>query len=92
MCLYEGEIPLLRGEQHGESGTSRSGKVQLLTQNISSKRIYLTPGRTCLQVMRLLGVKLLIVTNAAGGLNKDFKVGDIMIIQDHFGMPGEGST
>jgi purine nucleoside phosphorylase len=39
--------------------------------------------------MRLLGVKLLIVTNAAGGLNKDFKVGDIMIIQDHFGMPGE---
>lgn len=42
--------------------------------------------------MRLLGVKLLIVTNAAGGLNKDYKVGDIMIIQDHFGMPGDGST
>jgi purine nucleoside phosphorylase len=42
--------------------------------------------------MRLLGVKLLIVTNAAGGLNKDFKVGDIMIIQDHFGMPGDRST
>ena len=38
--------------------------------------------------MRLLGVKLLIVTNAAGGLNKDYNVGDIMIIQDHFGMPG----
>jgi purine nucleoside phosphorylase len=41
--------------------------------------------------MRLLGVKLLIVTNAAGGLNKDFEVGDIMIIQDHFGMPGNDS-
>lgn len=39
--------------------------------------------------MRLLGVKLLIVTNAAGGLNKNFNVGDIMIIQDHFGMPGK---
>lgn len=38
--------------------------------------------------MRLLGVKLLIVTNAAGGLNKDYNVGDIMVIQDHFGMPG----
>jgi purine-nucleoside phosphorylase len=37
--------------------------------------------------MRLLGVKLLIVTNAAGGLNPKFNVGDIMIIQDHFGMP-----
>lgn len=38
------------------------------------------------RVMRLLGVKLLIVTNAAGGLNPDFNVGDIMVIQDHFGM------
>lgn len=42
--------------------------------------------------MRLLGVKLLIVTNAAGGLNKDYNVGDIMIIQDHFGMPGKHSS
>jgi len=39
------------------------------------------------RVMRLMGVKLLIVTNAAGGLNPDFNVGDIMIIQDHFGLP-----
>ena len=37
------------------------------------------------RVMRLMGVKLLIVTNAAGGLNPDFEVGDIMVIQDHFG-------
>ena len=35
----------------------------------------------------MLGVKLLIVTNAAGGLNPNFNVGDIVIIQDHFGMP-----
>jgi purine-nucleoside phosphorylase len=38
-----------------------------------------------IKVMRLLGVKLLIVTNAAGGLNPEFNVGDIMVIQDHFG-------
>ncbi|CUT00860.1 purine-nucleoside phosphorylase [Candidatus Kryptobacter tengchongensis] len=30
-----------------------------------------------------LGVKILIVTNAAGGLNKNFKPGDLMIIADH---------
>jgi inosine/guanosine/xanthosine phosphorylase family protein len=39
------------------------------------------------RVMRLLGVKLLLVTNAAGGLNRDFNVGDIMVITDHFGLP-----
>jgi purine-nucleoside phosphorylase len=38
------------------------------------------------RVMRLMGVKLLIVTNAAGGLNPNFEVGDIMVIQDHFGL------
>eukprot|EP01032_Pedospumella_encystans_P017701 gene17701-20163_t len=38
------------------------------------------------KVMRLLGVKLLIVTNAAGGLNPSYNVGDIMVIQDHFGL------
>jgi purine-nucleoside phosphorylase len=39
------------------------------------------------RVMRLMGVKLLIVTNAAGGINPEFNVGDIMIIQDHYGLP-----
>ena len=39
------------------------------------------------RVMRLMGVKLLIITNAAGGLNPGYDVGDIMIIQDHFGLP-----
>jgi inosine/guanosine/xanthosine phosphorylase family protein len=37
--------------------------------------------------MRLMGVKVLIVTNAAGGLNQGYNVGDIMVIQDHFGLP-----
>ncbi len=30
-----------------------------------------------------LGTKILIVTNAAGGLNKNFKPGDLMVIADH---------
>ncbi|XP_053401951.1 purine nucleoside phosphorylase-like isoform X2 [Mercenaria mercenaria] len=40
------------------------------------------------RVMKLMGVKILFVTNAAGGINQDFNVGDIMIIKDHFNMPG----
>lgn len=38
------------------------------------------------RMMRIIGVRLLIVTNAAGGLNPKFNVGDIMVIQDHFGL------
>lgn len=40
------------------------------------------------RVFFLLGVKTLIVTNAAGGLNGSYNVGDIMIIKDHINMPG----
>ena len=35
------------------------------------------------RVMKALGIELLIVSNAAGGLNPDFAVGDIMVIDDH---------
>ncbi|KAI8085098.1 purine nucleoside phosphorylase [Halteromyces radiatus] len=40
------------------------------------------------RVMKLLGVETLIVTNAAGSLNKKQKVGDLMILQDHIFLPG----
>lgn len=40
------------------------------------------------RVFFLLGVETLIVTNAAGGLNSSFSVGDIMLIKDHINMPG----
>lgn len=36
-----------------------------------------------MRVMAAMGVKILFVSNAAGGLNEEFKVGDMMIIQDH---------
>lgn len=36
-----------------------------------------------IRVMKVLGIKALFVSNAAGGVNFDFKVGDLMIIKDH---------
>ncbi|CAJ0602664.1 unnamed protein product [Cylicocyclus nassatus] len=39
------------------------------------------------RVMQQLGVKILLVTNAAGGINPNFKHGDLMLIKDHIFMP-----
>ncbi|QQP37575.1 Purine nucleoside phosphorylase [Caligus rogercresseyi] len=40
------------------------------------------------RVMKLMGVSTLIVTNAAGGLNPDYRVGDVMLLKDHVNIPG----
>jgi purine-nucleoside phosphorylase len=36
-----------------------------------------------IRVLKLLGVENLLLSNAAGGVNKDYQVGDLMIIKDH---------
>ncbi len=38
------------------------------------------------RVMKMLGVQLMIVSNASGGLHQDFSVGDLMIINDHINL------
>jgi len=40
------------------------------------------------RVMQALGIKTLIVTNAAGGVNKSYHAGDLMLISDHINLMG----
>jgi purine-nucleoside phosphorylase len=44
------------------------------------------------RVMQMMGVKTLIVTNAAGGINQSFEAGDLMLIVDHINMVGLGGN
>lgn len=41
-----------------------------------------------LRVLRKLGAEKIILTNASGGINTDFVVGDIMLIEDHINFQG----
>lgn len=38
------------------------------------------------RVMKAIGIEFLLVSNAAGGANPDYNVGDLMIIKDHINM------
>ncbi len=38
------------------------------------------------RVMKLMGINKLIVSNASGGVNPNFRIGDVMIIKDHINL------
>jgi len=41
-----------------------------------------------IRVMKALGIHTVILSNAAGGLNRDYQVGDLMLLEDHINLPG----
>lgn len=83
-------VPTVEG--HGRE--LRVGRLSGQVVAVQTGRVHLYEGYSPAQVAfnirvyGLLGVRVLIVTNAAGGLNPEFRVGDLMLITDHINLPG----
>ncbi|MCL2434647.1 MAG: purine-nucleoside phosphorylase [Lentimicrobiaceae bacterium] len=76
----------------GHYGSLIFGKLNGIDIVVCSGRFHYYEGYTMqevtfpIQVMKELGIKKLIISNAAGGMNPTFKIGDIMLIKDHINM------
>jgi purine-nucleoside phosphorylase len=81
---------------HFPVSTVEGHKGKLVFGNLSGKKVVCMAGRfhfyegydaeqvvLPIRIMKLLGIKALLLSNAAGGVNPNFKVGDLMIITDH---------
>jgi purine-nucleoside phosphorylase len=87
------EIPhFVRSTATGHKGNLLCGKMGGTPVLAMQGRFHYYEGYTMqevtfpVRVMKLLGIKNLLVSNAAGGINNTFKVGDLMIIRDHINM------
>ncbi|MDO5022926.1 MAG: purine-nucleoside phosphorylase [Eubacteriales bacterium] len=81
--------------------TVQGHKGQLAIGNYLGKKIIILCGRfhyyegyslqevtMYVRVMKLLGVKTLLLSNAAGGVNRSFNPGDLMLIKDYINLSG----
>jgi purine-nucleoside phosphorylase len=75
---------LILGQLEGQPVAAMQGRTHYY-EGYSIQQVTLP-----IRVLRLLGVETLILTNAAGGLNKNFRTADLMLIVDHINMVGMG--
>lgn len=71
---------LIFGELHGKKIVAMSGRFHYY-EGYSLQQVVFP-----IRVLKWLGIKDLIISNAAGGMNKNFKVGDLMVIRDHISL------
>jgi purine-nucleoside phosphorylase len=78
----------------GHSGRLLVGQLEGHTLFVQQGRAHYYEGHSLQQVtlpvrvMQLLGIKVLVVTNAAGAVNPNFRPGDVMLITDHINFMG----
>ena len=91
---YE-EIPgFARSTVEGHAGRLVAGRVAGVPLVVLQGRFHFYEGYALdevtfpVRVLGLLGIKALVLTNAAGGLNNSFKQGALMLISDHLNLMG----
>jgi purine-nucleoside phosphorylase len=78
----------------GHSGRLVIGKLEGRSVLVMQGRVHFYEGYSMSQVtlpirmMHVLGLHTVILTNAAGGVNRSFKPGDVMLITDHINLIG----
>jgi purine-nucleoside phosphorylase len=78
----------------GHAGRMLIGQLEGRTVLVLQGRVHYYEGYSMGQVtfpirlMQFLGIKIVILTNAAGGLNTSFRAGDVMLITDHINLIG----
>jgi purine-nucleoside phosphorylase len=94
-----GEIPYFpRSTAMAHKGHLLCGTLSGVPAIIMAGRCHLYEGYALedlmlpVRVLHLLGIDLLIITNAAGGLNPGFQVGDVMVLVDHINLMFPGVT
>ena len=90
-----GEIPgMPQSTVQGHAGRMVIGTLEGQPVMAMQGRIHFYEGHTMhevafpVRVMQMMGIETLIVTNAAGGLNPDFRAGDLMLLNDHINLLG----
>lgn len=86
---------------HFAKSTVQGHKGQLVFADINGRKVVMMQGRNHfyeghsmsdvtypIKVVKKLGVKTLILTNAAGAVNKSFRPADLMVITDHINFMG----
>ncbi|HNU67837.1 MAG TPA: purine-nucleoside phosphorylase [Myxococcota bacterium] len=79
----------------GHSGKLVIGSIGTRKVAVLAGRIHYYEGHSfeavcrAVRMMALLGTRTLLLSNAAGGVNPDFRTGDLMLITDHINMMGD---
>ena len=90
------ELPhFARSTAHGHSGQLVCGLLEGVPVVVMEGRQHAYEGYPLSQitfpirVLKRLGAEMLIVTNACGGLNPQYRTGDLMVIEDHINLIGD---